>query len=65
MKQIIVEIDRNGEIKIITKGYSGLVCLEETKMLKDLLGKEIARELAAVACVHEGEEAKQHLPVCG
>ena len=65
MKQIIVEIDKNGEIKIITKGYSGLVCLEETKMLKDLLGKEIARELAAVALVHEGEEAKQHLPVCG
>jgi hypothetical protein len=65
MKQIIVDIDQNGEIQIITKGYTGVVCLEETQFLKDLLGKEIARELAAVACVHEDEEAKQHIPICG
>ena len=65
MKQIIVDIDKDGEIKIVTKGFTGLVCLEETQFLKDLLGKEVERELAATACVHEGEEAKQHIPVCG
>ena len=65
MKQIIVDINQDGEIKIVTKGFTGLVCLEETKFLKDLLGREIARELAGVAFVHEDEEAKQHIPVCG
>jgi hypothetical protein len=65
MKQIIVDIANDGEIKIVTKGYTGKACLEETKFLKDLLGKEIECQLVATACIHEGQEANQFIPLCG
>jgi len=65
MKQIIVDISGDGEIKIITKGYTGKSCVEETKFLRDLLGREIERELTPVASVEGEEEVKQFIPLCG
>ncbi|MDR0465919.1 MAG: DUF2997 domain-containing protein [Deltaproteobacteria bacterium] len=65
MKQIIIDIAGDGEIKITTKGYPGHTCIEETKFLRDLLGREIERELAPVASVEGEEEVKQFIPICG
>ena len=65
MKQIIVDIAADGEIKIATKGYVGKSCVEETKFLRDLLGREIERELVSVTSVEGEEEVKQFIPLCG
>ena len=46
-KQIIVDVMDDGEVKIETKGYSGPICLEESKFLKDALGEETSRILTA------------------
>ena len=35
MKQIIVDIMPDGEIKIETRGFVGKACLEETAFLKE------------------------------
>ena len=65
MKQIIVDIAGDGEIKIVTKGYTGTSCVEETKFLRDLLGREIECELVPVVNVEGEEEVKQFIPLCG
>jgi methionyl-tRNA synthetase len=46
-KQIIVDVMDDGEVKIETKGYSGPICLQESKFLKDVLGEETSRVLTA------------------
>jgi hypothetical protein len=66
MKTIVVDIDETGEVKIETIGFAGKACLEETKFLKDLLGKETSRQLTpAYFSVEGGATVKKHLPLCG
>jgi hypothetical protein len=66
MKTIIVNIDETGEVKLETIGFTGKACLEETKFLKDLLGKETARQLTPAYFAVEGKATvKKHLPLCG
>ncbi len=62
-RKIIVEIDNNGEVRLETRGYSGPVCLEESKFLKDLLGKEISQQL--VPQFYQKNKTKKYLPICG
>ena len=65
MKQIIVDIDQSGEIKITTKGFTGVACIEESKFLKDLLGHETAVQLVSAYFTTTEENSKQYIPICG
>ena len=67
MKQIIVDVTNDGEVKIETKGYVGKECVEESQFLKDVLGEETSRQLVAAYYQRQGqkETVKRHLPLCG
>ena len=65
MKQIIVDIAVDGEIKISTKGFTGKTCVEESKFLKDLLGHETSVQLVAAYYATTDEQEKQLIPICG
>ncbi len=67
MKQIVIDIADDGEVKIETRGFSGRQCVEESQFLKDLLGKETARQLTPAYYQRQGqkEDVKKHLNLCG
>lgn len=65
MKEIIVDISNDGEIKIETRGFKGEVCLTESRFIKDLLGKETARQLVPAYYQKNNAIVKKHLPLCG
>ncbi len=66
-KQIIVDVMDNGEVKIETKGYSGPLCLEESKFLKGALGEEVSRVLtSAYYQVDQNNNVRRTIvPLCG
>ena len=65
MKEIILDISNEGEIKIETKGFKGKACLSESQFLKDLLGSEIERSLTPTYWEKEEVTIKKYLPLCG
>lgn len=65
MKQILVDVLEDGEVRITTKGFSGPVCLDESQFLKDLLGQEIAVTLTPAYFAQNEENQKQFIPLCG
>lgn len=67
MKQIVIDIFDDGEVKIETRGFNGKSCVCESQFLKDLLGKETARQLTPAYYQREGQKevVKKHLPLCG
>ena len=67
MKQIIIDITDDGEVKIETRGYSGNTCVDESQFLKDVLGAETARQLTPAYYQRQGEKevVKRYLPLCG
>lgn len=68
MKQertIEVTVDTEGEIKIETKGFVGKSCVSESQFLKDILGKEVSKQLTPAYFSTEKEVVKKHLPLCG
>lgn len=67
MKQIVIDIFDDGEVKIQTRGFGGKTCVEESQFLKDLLGKETARQLTPAYYQRQGQKevVKKHLPLCG
>ena len=65
MKQIIIDVLDDGEIKIETRGYTGKTCLEETEFIKNILGSEITRQLTPAYYTQGKEAVKKHLPLCG
>ena len=65
MQRIVVDILSDGEVKIETKGYSGPACLEESKFLTNLLGKETASQLTPAYYSQGKNVVKKHLPLCG
>jgi hypothetical protein len=64
-KQIIVDILDTGEVRVETIGFVGPTCVEESKWLKTLLGKEQTRELKAVYHQRGEVHVRKHLPICG
>lgn len=64
-KQIIVDIDDTGEVRIETKGFAGPVCLEESQFLKDLLGQELSQYLTPMFYQQGDVVKKQHINLCG
>jgi hypothetical protein len=65
LKQIIIDIDENGEIQIETKGFNGKVCIEESKFIKELLGQETAKKLTPAYYVQNKQTVKEYLQLCG
>ena len=67
MKEIIIDVSDDGEVKIETKGFTGKACIQESQFLKDLLGKETAQHLtpAYYQTAKEKTSVKKHLPLCG
>jgi len=67
MKQIIVDVTNDGEVKIETRNFVGRSCLDEAQFLKDVLGEETARQLTPAYYQRQGrkEVVKKHLPLCG
>ena len=67
VKEIIVDVSDDGEVKIETKGFTGKACIQESQFLKDLLGKETAQQLtpAYYQKSRNKETVKKHLPLCG
>ena len=45
MKEIIVDVANTGEIRIETRGFRGKTCITESQFIKDVLGKETAKQL--------------------
>lgn len=65
-KQIKVTINKKtGEIKIETIGYMGKGCIEESQILKDLLGETEIERLTPAYFKNEKVEVKKHLNICG
>ena len=65
MKEIIVDILDDGEIKIETKGFKGKACLTEAKFLKEFLGKETSQSLTPAYYEDQEITVKKYLPLCG
>ena len=65
MKEMIITILPDGEIKVETKGFKGNACVQETKALKAMLGQETSRELKATYYERNGVAVNRHLPLCG
>jgi hypothetical protein len=65
MKQIIVDVMDDGEIKIETRGFKGKSCIEESQFLKDLLGEETARQLVPTYYTKNKKAVRKYLPLCG
>ena len=45
MKEIVIDISEDGEIRLETKGFVGKACVEESQFLKDIPGKETFKRL--------------------
>jgi Protein of unknown function (DUF2997) len=65
VKEIILDISNEGEIKIETKGFKGKSCIAESQFLKDLLGTETERSLTPTYWEKEEVHIKKYLPLCG
>lgn len=65
MKEIIVDVTCDGEIKIETKGFTGKSCIAESQFIKDLLGRETKQQLVPVYYQENKKTVKKYLPLCG
>ena len=65
MKQIIIDVLDDGEIKLETRGFTGKICIEETEFIKNILGSEITRQLTPAYYTQGKETVKKFLPLCG
>jgi hypothetical protein len=65
MKEIIIDVSDDGEVRIETRGFKGKSCVAESEFLKDLLGKETSRQLTPAYYQEEKETVKKYLPLCG
>ncbi len=65
MKEIIIDIDMAGEVKIETRGFKGSSCIKETQFIKDVLGCEVERMPTPAFFQTEEAAVKKYLPLCG
>ena len=65
MREIIIDITNDGEIKIETRGFSGKGCITDSQFIKDLLGKETEKQLTPAYYVGQKQETKKYLNLCG
>ena len=65
MKEIVIDISSDGEIRIVTKGFKGKACIEESEFLKKLLGKETYKQLTPAYYNTNKKKVKKYLQLCG
>ena len=65
MKEIVIDVSNDGEIRIETKGFKGKGCIREAQFLKDVLGRETARTLTPTYWQENQVRVKKYLPMCG
>ena len=65
MKEIVLDISNDGEVRIETRGFKGKVCLKESQFLKNLLGKQTFQQLTPAYYVNQKQETKKYLNLCG
>lgn len=64
MKEIVIDISDDGEVHIETRGFKGKACIEESRFIKDLLGKETYKRLTP-AYYRNKKHTKKYLQLCG
>ena len=64
-KEIVIDISDDGELSIETRGFTGKACIDDTKFLKELLGKEIFRQLTPAYYTTQKQQTKKYLHLCG
>ena len=65
MKEIVIDVSDDGQIKLETRGFAGKSCVEEARFIKDLLGSETARQLTPTYWQKNQAKIKKYLPLCG
>ena len=65
MKEIIIDISKDGEVQIETRGFKGKSCMTEGQFIKDLLGKETQRQLTPAYYHEQKVPVRKYLPLCG
>ena len=65
MKDIVIEVSEDGEVRLETRGFEGKACLEESQFLKDLLGSEVCRNLTPAYYNRGTKKVKKYLNLCG
>ena len=66
MKEIVIDVSDDGEVRVETTGFKGKACLEESQFLKALLGKETFLQLTPAAYYTSNKvKVKKYLPLCG
>ena len=65
MKEIIIDIDPDGEISIETRGFTGTSCVQEAQFVKDLLGHELLQNLTPAYYTTQKTQTKKYLKLCG
>lgn len=65
-KEIILDfLNDTAEIKIETKNFVGMKCVQESQFLKDALGEEIEVTLLPIAFQKENEVIREYKGICG
>ena len=65
MKEIVIDISEDGEIRLKTKGFVGKACVEESQFLKDIIGKETFKRLTPAYYNTNKKKVKKYLQLCG
>ena len=65
MKEIVIDISDDGEVRIETKGFKGKACIEESQFLKGLLGEETYKRLTPAYYNTNKKKVKKYLQLCG
>lgn len=68
MKEIIIDVmNETAEVKVQTKGYTGMKCVEESKFLKEALGEQMEQTLLPIAFGKDNtkENNRVYKPICG
>jgi len=67
MKEIIIDISNDGEVKVETKGFKGKSCIKEAAFIENVLGKTISQQLTPAYFEYDNNvnNTKKFLPICG
>jgi hypothetical protein len=65
VKEIVIDVSDDGEVRLETTGFKGKTCLEESQFLKTLLGEETFCQLTPAYYTSNKTKVKKYLPLCG
>jgi len=65
VKEIVIDVSDDGEVRVETTGFKGKACLEESQFLKALLGEQTCCQLTPTYYTKNKIKVKKYLPLCG